>query len=68
MIIDAWMQHPSAEFLKDPMFESLRRWSGGRLAVGEAPAEATLAAMDAAGVRIGMLCAWALRPALTRRW
>ena len=22
MIIDAWMQHPSAEFLADPMFES----------------------------------------------
>jgi len=23
VIIDAWMQHPSAEFLKDPMFGSL---------------------------------------------
>jgi len=25
VIIDAWMQHPSAEFLADPMFDSLRR-------------------------------------------
>ena len=34
MIIDAWMQHPSAEFLADPMFESLRRWARGQLAGG----------------------------------
>jgi uncharacterized protein len=57
-IIDAWMQHPSAEFLREPMFESLRRWSHGKLADGEIPSEATVAAMDAAGVRTGMLCAW----------
>ena len=55
MIIDAWMQHPSAEFLKDPMFDSLRRWAHGQLADGEIPAEVTVAAMDAAGVRTGML-------------
>ncbi len=58
VIIDAWMQHPSAEFLADPMFDSLRRWARGRLDGGEVPAEATVAAMDAAGVRTGMLCAW----------
>ncbi len=59
MIIDAWMQHPSAEFLANPMFESLRRWARGQLPGGhEVPAEATVAAMDAAGVRTGMLCAW----------
>ena len=52
-IIDAWMQHPSAEFLNDPMFESLRRRSRGQMAGGETPVEATLAAMDAAGVRTG---------------
>jgi predicted TIM-barrel fold metal-dependent hydrolase len=57
-IIDAWMQHPSAEFLRDPMFESLRRWSHGQLAGDEVPVEATVAAMDAAGVQAGMLCAW----------
>ena len=57
-IIDAWMQHPSAEFLADPMFESLRRWARGSLAGGEVPVAATVAAMDQAGVRTGMLCAW----------
>jgi len=49
VIIDAWMQHPSAEFLADPMFDSLRRWARGQLASGEVPVEATVAAMDAAG-------------------
>ena len=58
MIIDAWMQHPSAVFLADPMFDALRRWAHGQLASGEVPVEATVAAMDAAGVRAGMLCAW----------
>jgi len=58
VIIDAWMQHPSAAFLADPMFDSLRRWAHGQLAAGEVPVEATVAAMDAAGVRTGMLCAW----------
>src|SRR5206468_11592144 len=58
VIIDAWMQHPSAEFLAEPMFDSLRRWARGRLAEGEIPAAETVAAMDAAGVSTGMLCAW----------
>jgi uncharacterized protein len=57
-IVDAWMQHPSAEFLADPVFDSLRRWAHGRLAGGEVPVAATVAAMDEAGVRTGMLCAW----------
>jgi uncharacterized protein len=47
MIIDAWMQHPSAQFLRDPMFDSLRRWARGQLAGDEVPVEATVAAMDA---------------------
>ena len=41
MIIDAWIQHPTPEFLKHPMFGSLRRWMVGerwvkRLAVASA--------------------------------
>src|ERR1700728_5185227 len=52
------MQHPSARLLRDPMFDTLRRWARGQLAGDEIPAETTLAAMDAAGVRTGMLCAW----------
>ena len=44
VIIDAWMQHPSADFLADPMFESLRRWAHGQLAGGEVPAGLTVSA------------------------
>jgi predicted TIM-barrel fold metal-dependent hydrolase len=57
-IIDAWMQHPSARFLADPMFDSLRRWGHEQLAAVEIPVEATIGAMDAAHVEVGMLCAW----------
>ena len=57
-IVDAWMQHPSAQFLADPIFDTLRRWAHGQLGAGEVPVEATVAAMDSAGVRTGMLCAW----------
>ncbi len=56
-IIDAWMQHPTPRFIEQPMFESLRRWTGGA-SMQEIPAELTIAAMDAAGVRAGMLAAW----------
>src|SRR5215831_9426781 len=34
-IIDAWMQHPSREFLNQPMFDSLRRWAHGTFAPGD---------------------------------
>lgn len=57
-IVDAWMQHPSATFLAHPMFASLRRWSHGAIGTGEVPLDATIAAMDAAGVRVGMTAAW----------
>jgi hypothetical protein len=57
-IIDAWMQHPTRGFLALPIFESLRRWSHGDLPDGEIPLEATIHAMDHAGVRIGLVCAW----------
>jgi len=56
-IVDAWMQHPTAGFLADPMFDSLRRWSHGALA-GNPPPEWTVELMDAAGVDVGLLCAW----------
>jgi predicted TIM-barrel fold metal-dependent hydrolase len=57
-IVDAWMQHPTKDFLAQPMFESLRRWAHGGLPATEVPIEATLAAMDEAGVRLGLICAW----------
>lgn len=55
-IIDAWMQQPTARFLAHPMFASLQRWAGGTL--GDEALAATIAAMDAAGVRVGLTCAW----------
>jgi predicted TIM-barrel fold metal-dependent hydrolase len=57
-VIDVWMQHPNRAFLASPMFESLRRWSRGTLLEGDVPLELTIGAMDAAGVRTGLLCAW----------
>ena len=56
-IIDVWMQHPTAEFIMHPMFESLRRWMGGNVPT-EIPPEFTIAAMDQAGVRVGIISAW----------
>ena len=57
-IVDAWMQHPGADFLGDPMFDSLRRWKPSAWSEQAQPVEATLRAMDAAGVAVGLLCAW----------
>jgi predicted TIM-barrel fold metal-dependent hydrolase len=58
VIVDAWMQHPTRRFLEQEMFASLRRWTGGEIPEGEIPIEATLGAMDAGGVRFGLLTAW----------
>jgi predicted TIM-barrel fold metal-dependent hydrolase len=56
-IVDAWMQHPTPEFLGHPMFASLRRWTRTE-ADRELPLEATLQSMDAAGVGLGLLSGW----------
>jgi predicted TIM-barrel fold metal-dependent hydrolase len=58
MAIDVWMQHPTLRFLNDDMFESLRRWTGQQIPTEELPIEATIAAMDAAGIDFGFLAAW----------
>jgi predicted TIM-barrel fold metal-dependent hydrolase len=57
-VIDAWMQHPNAQWIGNPMFDSLRRWKPGKWSETSQPIEATLAEMDRAGVSVGMLCAW----------
>src|SRR5437016_980469 len=57
-VVDAWMQHPSKAFLAHPVFDSLRRWSHGGLPDAEIPLEVTIGAMDEAGVRLGLICAW----------
>lgn len=58
MIVDAWMQHPTPRFLAHDMFDSLRRWTGQETPAEPPPIAATVAAMDAANVDIGLLSAW----------
>jgi len=57
-VVDVWMQHPSRGLLAHRMFDSLRRWSHDGLPQAEIPLEATIQAMDDAGVRLGLICAW----------
>jgi len=58
VIVDVWMQHPTERFLRHAMFASLRRWVGEQMPASEVPIEATLSAMDEAGVTFGLLSAW----------
>ncbi len=58
MIVDAWMQHPTLRFQSHGMFASLRRWTGDAIPTEAMPLEATIAAMDAAGISFGLLSAW----------
>ncbi len=57
-IIDAWIQHPTPEFIGDPMFASLRRWLGLTELPDDIPVEFTLSALDAAGVDQALVSAW----------
>lgn len=58
-VIDVWMQHPTPRLGAEPMFESLRRWVPNTLLAGApVPLTATIDAMDAADVRLGLVCAW----------
>jgi predicted TIM-barrel fold metal-dependent hydrolase len=56
-IVDVWMQHPTRRFLEQPFFESLRRWAR-QDSIPDVPLSATLGAMDAAGVEVGLTSAW----------
>jgi uncharacterized protein len=58
MIIDVWMQHPTTRFLALDIFASLRRWTKDVIPEEAPGIEATVAVMDAAGVRFGLLSAW----------
>ena len=59
MTIDVWMQHPTKRFLAHDMFDSLRRWTGEAIPEEPPPIDVTVAAMDAANVRFGLLSAFA---------
>ena len=62
VIVDAWAQHPTERFLRSDFLASLKRWSPEAIPTGEPPVEATVAAMDAAGVDKAILSRLA-RPA-----
>jgi uncharacterized protein len=52
------MQHPTLRFARHEMLETLWRWTGQQVPEGELPIDLTLAAMDAAGISLGLLSAW----------
>ena len=58
MIIDAWAQHPTLRHARDPIFDSLRRWTKDGVPQVEQPVSATIAAMDQAGVDKSLISAW----------
>jgi uncharacterized protein len=58
VVVDAWLQHPTPEFLGHEMFASLRRWTGQSPPAEPLPIDGTLAALDDAGVDVGILSAW----------
>ena len=60
MVIDAWIQHPTGAFLRDPMFASLLRWRGldPESFPASIPIDFTLAALDAARVDRALVSAW----------
>ena len=57
-IIDAWIQHPTPQFLSHEMFASLRRWMRMSVVPDEIPLAFTLGALEAAKVDVGLLSAW----------
>jgi hypothetical protein len=59
-VIDAWAQHPTGRHLADPVFASLRRWTGLAEPDPEAelPVSLTIAAMDTGGVSQALVSAW----------
>jgi hypothetical protein len=58
MIIDAWGQHPTLRHWRDPIFDSLRRWTKTAPPTEETPVAATVAQMDRAGVDRMLISAW----------
>ena len=58
MISDVWMQHPAVRLMQHEMFDSLRRWTKMQTADQGVPVEFTIAAMDGAGVDVGLVSAW----------
>ena len=58
MIIDAWAQHPTLRHGADPIFDSLRRWTGTESPTEELPVAATVEMMNQGGVDKALISAW----------
>lgn len=58
MRVDAWIQHPTPEFIRHDMFASLRRWMRLETIPDEIPLELTLGALDAGGIDQALISAW----------
>mgnify|MGYP001824957167 FL=1 len=58
MIIDAWAQHPTLRHSQDSIFDSLRRWNREQVPTQQLPVEATIRAMDEAGISRSLISAW----------
>ena len=56
-MIDAWIQHPTARHLAEPIFDSLRRWTKSDL-TATPTVENTVAMLDEAGVFQALTSAW----------
>ena len=57
-VIDVWVQHPTPNFLADPMFESVRRWAKAETIPAAIPLAYTTGALEAAGVERALVSAW----------
>ncbi len=57
-IVDAWIQHPTSLFMRQPMFESVLRWMRLETVPDSVPLDLTIAALDAAQVEVAITTAW----------
>ncbi|MFT4974458.1 MAG: putative TIM-barrel fold metal-dependent hydrolase [Myxococcota bacterium] len=58
LIIDAWIQHPTVDFARHPMFASFLRWLPLDSLPEVLPDELTIGALDAGGISQAVLTAW----------
>lgn len=56
-VVDAWMQHPTSEFLDREIFDSLRRWMGTD-EFPDVPLSWTVQAYENAGIETALVSAW----------
>lgn len=56
-VIDVWMQHPTARFINQPFFDSLKRWQA-KEEITEVPFAFTEMAMKEGNVEKALISAW----------